>query len=296
MEAWTVNIGIINKEVFKIEIIDYNSEKYPILLKNIDNPPQRLYAEGNLELLNSNAISVIGSRACSVDGIKYAKQFSKELASMGITIISGMAVGIDTSAHVGCLEVGGNTIAVLGCGLNNIFPKQNIKLYHRILENNGLVISEYPPDAAANSARFLERNRIVSGLSIGVLVIEAAHRSGTSVTASLAQKQHKSIFCLPHDLKDKHGVGTNRLIKNGASLVTCTNDIIKKFDFLHNSKIKIKNDDIEQLKIIELHKYIDVYNLLVGPPQNVDELCEKINKPVQYINNALFALELDGLI
>ena len=284
-------------EVIKIKIIEYDSQLYPNLLMNIENPPKQLYAEGNLNLLNSNAISIIGSRACSISGINSAKKFARDLAQIGITIISGMAIGIDTAAHTGCLEVGGNTIAVLGSGLNRIFPKENIQLYHNIIKNNGLIISEYPPDTEANSARFLERNRIVSGLSIGVLVIEAAHRSGTSVTAALAKKQKRKVFCIPHELNDKHGVGTNKLIKNGAYLVTSADDILNEFYFLQN---KVSNyeepEKSKEFDILPSHKYYDVYNALIGPPSNVDELCAKINRSPQYINTALFTLELEGYI
>lgn len=278
-----------------MKLIEFNSEKYPTFLKNIKDPPQQLYAEGNLELLNTTSISIIGSRACSVSGINAAKQFAKDLASNGITIVSGMAVGIDTAAHTGCLEVGGNTIAVLGSGLNRIFPKENVKLYHEIIENNGLVISEYPPETPKNSKQFLERNRIVSGLSVGVLVIEAAHRSGTSVTAALAKKQGKEIFCIPHELNDKHGVGTNRLIKNGAHLVTCADDILNKLNNLENINLQ-EEEPFEQLEFCEPEQYLDVYNALIGPPANVDELCERINKTAQYVNTALFTLELQGFI
>lgn len=278
-----------------MKLIEFNSEKYPTFLKNIKDPPQQLYAEGNLELLNTTSISIIGSRACSVSGINAAKQFAKDLASNGITIVSGMAVGIDTAAHTGCLEVGGNTIAVLGSGLNRIFPKENVKLYHEIIENNGLVISEYPPETPKNSRQFLERNRIVSGLSVGVLVIEAAHRSGTSVTAALAKKQGKEIFCIPHELNDKHGVGTNRLIKNGAHLVTCADDILNKLNNLENINLQ-EEEPFEQLEFCEPEQYLDVYNALIGPPANVDELCERINKTAQYVNTALFTLELQGFI
>ncbi len=278
-----------------MKLIEFNSEKYPTFLKNIKDPPQQLYAEGNLELLNTTSISIIGSRACSVSGINAAKQFAKDLASNGITIVSGMAVGIDTAAHTGCLEVGGNTIAVLGSGLNRIFPKENVKLYHEIIENNGLVISEYSPETPKNSKQFLERNRIVSGLSVGVLVIEAAHRSGTSVTAALAKKQGKEIFCIPHELNDKHGVGTNRLIKNGAHLVTCADDILNKLNNLENINLQ-EEEPFEQLEFCEPEQYLDVYNALIGPPANVDELCERINKTAQYVNTALFTLELQGFI
>lgn len=210
-----------------IEIIEYNSKLYPQSLKIIENPPKMLYAEGNTKLLNSYSISIIGSRICSSSGIKIAKMFSKELATNGITIISGMALGIDTAAHIGCLEASGHTIAVLGCGLNNIYPNENIMLYKKIIENNGLIISEYPPDTSKSSEKLLARNRIVSGLSNGVLVIEASYRSGTSSTVAHARKQNKEIFCIPHDLDNKYGLGSNMFIKKGAKLVTSPNDILK---------------------------------------------------------------------
>lgn len=281
--------------MINIKIIEFNSELYPHILKKINNPPQKIYAEGNLALLNTKAISIIGSRVCSVSGMNIAKQFAKELAKNGITIISGMAIGIDTAAHIGCLEANGNTIAVLGSGLNRIFPKENIKLYKNIIANNGLVISEYPPDTPKSSEKFLERNRIVSGLSLGVLVIEAAYRSGTSVTASLARKQQKKIFCIPHELNNKHGVGTNKLIKNGAHLVTCSDDILKELSLLNKSNPE-KEDNYEKLKIPKIKEYSDIYNVLIGPPITIDEIYQKINKPIQYINNGLFSLELMGFI
>ncbi len=158
-----------------------------------------------------------------------------------------------------------------------------------------MVISEYPPETPKNSKQFLERNRIVSGLSVGVLVIEAAHRSGTSVTAALAKKQGKEIFCIPHELNDKHGVGTNRLIKNGAHLVTCADDILNKLNNLENVN-RHEEEPFEQLEFCEPEQYLDVYNALIGPPTNVDEICEKINKTAQYVNTALFTLELQGFI
>lgn len=156
--------------------------------------------------------------------------------------------GIDTAAHTATLEAGGNTIAVLGCGFSNIFPKENIQLYYDIIENNGLVISEYPPDRNAESQYFIERNRIVSGISIGILIVEAMYRSGTSVTARLAKEQSKKVFVLPHEIEDKNGVGTNKLIKKGAILVTSTKEIIDEFKFLKYKKIqnkKIENTTLE---------------------------------------------------
>lgn len=202
--------------------------------------------------------------------------------------------GIDSAAHLGALEVNGKTIAVLGCGFNNIFPKENIKLFHEIIEKDGLIISEYPPEIKVSSKNFLERNRIISGLSIGVLVVEAAYRSGTSVTCKHAKEQNKKIFCIPHDLNNKHGVGTNILIKNGAYLVTSVKDIIDKYDY-----INYKEDMINELKIDKKEidkKYLEIYNLLNGPPLNISQICNKLNKPANEVNNALIMLELDGII
>ena len=149
------------------------------------------------------------------------------MSNQGLFIASGMAKGIDSQAHIGTLEAKGKTIAILGSGLNHIFPRENKELYDEILKNDGLIISEYSPDRKPSSNLFLERNRIVSGIAIGILVVEAAFRSGTSVTAKLAKEQGKKVFVLPHEIGDIHGVGTNKLIRQGATLVTSTKEIIE---------------------------------------------------------------------
>lgn len=197
----------------RLEIIMLEDKRYPDSLKHIKNPPKQLYLEGDTELLKSNIISIIGSRACSESGKKLAHQFAKELVNQNITIASGMAVGIDATAHQATLQAKGKTIAVLANGLKHIFPKENISLYKQILKEGGLIVTEYPPEVKVKSERFLERNRIVSGISMGILVVEAAYRSGTSVTARLAKEQGKKIFAIPHEVTNIHGVGTNRLIR-----------------------------------------------------------------------------------
>lgn len=283
-------------------------------------------------MLNSNIISIIGSRSCSENGIKLATKFAKELSKQGIIIASGMAMGIDSVAHKGTLKVKGKTIAVLGSGFNNIFPKENIKLYNEIIKKDGLVITEYQPDIEPSSNRFLERNRIVSGLAIGVLVVEAAHRSGTSVTAKLATEQEKKVFVLPHEIGDIHGVGTNRLIRNGAILVTSPREIIEEFEFLeykesqtnksivyknkkrkdankktknNNKKSKIKENKIETQSSGNIEKtikrkvkkeYQEIYNLIFDGINSIDELYKKTNLKVKEINNILFMLEIEGNI
>ena len=285
-------------------------------------------------MLNANIISIIGSRSCTENGIKLATKFAKGLSKQGIVIASGMAVGIDSAAHRATLKAKGKTIAVLGSGFNNIFPKENIKLYHEIIKNNGLVITEYEPNIEPSSNRFLERNRIVSGLSIGILVVEAAHRSGTSVTARLATEQEKKVFVLPHEIGDIHGVGTNRLIRNGAILVTSPREIIEEFEFLEYKELKINNtnsinkskrknnrqnkkrnvdDKYKKSKNKEIKtqscnntekifkkkvktEYQEVYDLIFDGINSIDELCKKTGLKVKDINNMLFMLELEGNI
>lgn len=275
-----------------IEIRIENSQ-YPDALRKIKNPPKQLYLEGNIELLNKNSIAIIGSRNCSENGKILGKKFAKELVEQGLTIISGMAKGIDSHAHIETLNNKGNTIAVLGNGFNNIFPKENINLYRKIIESNGLIISEYPPNVKAKSEFFLERNRIVSGLSIGILVIEAAYRSGTSVTARIAKEQGKKIFVLPHEIGDIHGVGTNNLIRKGATLVTSTKEIIKEYDFLKYKKISKKENLKIEFKTIEEKQ---VYLLLKSKITNINIISDKLQLPINKINEILFMLELHGYI
>ena len=228
-----VKVRCIFIKDFYVKEVEFNSELYPKSLQNIPNPPKKLYMQGNLGLLNNPIISIVGSRSCSENGKNLARKFAYELSQCGITIASGLAKGVDTVAHLYSYKEKGKTIAILPNGFNHIFPKENVGLYEKILDNGGLVISEYQHNTKAKSQYFLERNRIVSGLSLGVLVVEAAHRSGTSVTAKLAKNQGRKVFALPHEIWDSHGVGTNRLIKAGATLVTCVEDILAE---LYGSK------------------------------------------------------------
>lgn len=284
--------------MIKLEIITIEDNKYPIQLKNIKNPPKQLYAEGNIQLLKDNIISIIGSRACSENGIKLTEKFTNGLVYQGITIASGMAIGIDTIAHQTTLKQKGKTIAVLGNGFNHIFPAENIKLYQKIIQNGGLVITEYPPEEKAKSKNFLERNRIVSGLALGILVIEATYRSGTSVTAKLAKEQGRKVFALPHEVNDKHGIGNNKLIQKGATIVTKIEDIIKEFSFL-TYKIPPKEKNIEtriNRKICNNREQNEIYKLVTENPISLNEIYKKSKKNISEINNILLLLELDGYI
>lgn len=221
--------------------------------------------------------------------------------------------GIDTVAHKTTLESNGYTIAILGNGLNNIFPIENVPLYHEIINKKGLILSEYPPEEKAKSKNFLERNRIVSGLSKGILIIEAMHRSGTSVTARLAKEQERKVFVLPHEIDDKNGVGTNKLIREGAILVTSVKDIISEFSEMKYIEI-IKENKIQKSKIENIVKgknkkekvvtkkscdneeYEEIYKFINEIPITSQELVLKTNKSINEIYNILFMLEMEEYI
>ena len=285
-----------------ISKITIKDKEYPKQLKNIPNPPKQLYFIGDIELLNKNSIAIIGTRNASENGKRLASKFSKELVAQGIVTVSGMAKGIDAEAHKSTIEAGGKTIAVLGNGLNHIFPPENTNLYQEIIKSGGLVVSEYLPNTPPSSNLFLERNRIVSGISIGVLVVEAAYRSGTSVTAKLAKEQDRKVFVLPHEINDKYGVGTNKLIRKGAILVTSTKEIIEEFDFLKYKEIKISNnkektkDKVQKEITFENKEEKEVYELINNGFSNINEIHKKTNMQIQKLNQILFMLEIKEYI
>ena len=304
-----------------MEIIELENRYYPNQLKEIKKAPKRLYIEGNKKLLKSNIISIVGSRICSEEGEKITGKFVKELVKKNIVIASGLAIGIDTIAHKATLKNGGKTIAVLPSGLNKIFPPENFKLYQEILQKDGLIISEYHPNEEANSKKFLERNRIVSGISLGILIVEAKYRSGTSVTARLAKEQGKEVFAIPHNLENKNGIGTNNLIKKGiAKLVTSSEDILKTIEVIesekkseskHSWKIKLKlyknnisekkiyikiNKKIQKLKELESKNYKEIYELIYNKINTADEICKYTNKEIKEINEKLLMMEIEGFI
>ena len=267
--------------------------EYPQLLKNIQKPPKQLYALGDENILNEKCIAIIGSRICTPEGAKLAEKFARELSKSGICIVSGMAKGIDTAAHIGALKAGGKTIAVLGGGFNHIFPEENKGLFLKIIENGGAVISEYRENTKPSQNGFIQRNRIVSGLSMGVLIIEAKHRSGTSITANFARSQGRKIFCIPHSLEQKEGIGTNRQIRNGAKLVTSPQEIIEELK-IETKKIENTEKEIEIVDIPE--EYMPIYKYISKTPINIDEICKKTKMEISSVNYILTMLELEGYI
>ncbi len=218
-----------------IKIITINDDLYPNNLKQIYDPPQILYCLGDITLLNNLSIAIIGCRNASPYGLKISRIFSDKLSKSGLTIISGLARGIDSESHLNSIHNIGKTIAVLGSGIDVVYPKENEELYKEIVESGGLIISEYEPGTKPHKEYFPMRNRIISGLSSGVLVVEAKKRSGTLITVNYALEQGKNVFAIPGNVDSLNSEGTNELIKEGAQMVTNYKEILEsiKHMWLH---------------------------------------------------------------
>lgn len=266
-----------------MKIINMLESSYPQNLKKIKNPPTKLYAEGNTELLNKNSLAIVGTRRPTEYGKKVSFNFAKELSDEGICVVSGLADGIDSYAHLGAKSEKGKTIAVLGCGFNHIYPEHNLKLYQEILEEGGCVISEYEPDEISKPEYFPTRNRIISGLSMGVLLVEGRYRSGSGITARLAMEQKKEVFCIPSDINKKTGFVPNEYIKMGAHLVTNIQDILEYFP--------------KQRKTVKMNlEYLEIYKYMSKIPISVDDICRLTNLSVASVNERLMLMEIEGLI
>ena len=209
-----------------IEIVSYQDGRYPRCLKEIFDPPILLYARGRAELLSGHNLAVVGSRRPSPYGMSVAQKLGRELVQTGLVVVSGMARGVDSLAHRGALDAGGNTIAVLGCGVDVVYPRENEKLAQRIVER-GLIVSEFRLGSTAFPQNFPLRNRIISGISLGVIVVEGAQYSGSLITARLALDQGREVFAVPGNIVSKQSWGPNLLIKQGAKLVQEPTDVLE---------------------------------------------------------------------
>lgn len=226
-------------------------------------------------------------------GFEQAKKFAYSLSKNGICIISGLAIGIDSISHISAMENIGRTIAVLGSGFNNIYPKENKKLFNKILENGGCIISEYEPQIEANTKNFPRRNEIISMLSLGVLVVEAGYRSGSTITANIAFKQGKKVFAIPSNIDSKLGIGTNKLIQKGAKLVTNIQDILNEINIYTCTDIEQEWEyEIKDVPV----KYKDVYNIIGNMPIDINTICRKLERPIQEVSEQLTMLELNEYI
>jgi DNA processing protein len=273
-----------------IQVITWDDPDYPKLLKQIDDPPPVLYVRGRLTDADAWAVSVVGTRGASVYGRQVTERLVTELAQNQITIISGMARGIDACAHHAALKAGGRTIAVLGCGVDVVYPPEHDKLAQQISEQ-GALVSDYPPGTQPDAVNFPPRNRIISGMSLGVVVIEAGERSGALITSDFAAEQGRDVFAVPGNILNHASKGPNRLIQKGAKLVTSTRDILEELN-LHMVASHVAAQEIVPENDIERQ----LMARLSHEPVLTDDLVNALNLPTEVVTSTLALMELKGMV
>ncbi|OGT38541.1 MAG: DNA protecting protein DprA [Gammaproteobacteria bacterium RIFCSPHIGHO2_12_FULL_37_14] len=282
-------------------ILSLSDEDYPSLLKQIIHPPLVLYVMGNKKALLRKQLAIVGSRQASPTGIKNAEQFAYQLSLAGLAITSGLALGVDAASHQGAIAAKGETISVFGTGLNHIYPRSNRRLAHEILEHQGVIISEFPLDTPPKAMNFPLRNRIIAGLSVGVLIIEAAHKSGSLITANYALEQGKEIFAIPGSIQNQTSKGCHYLIKQGAKLVECIEDILEELNiFTVEPTLKIATQQTNKQIVKFGTKLTDQEKCLfeqigyeISP---IDVIILRTGLTRSEVSSILLSLELQGYI
>ncbi len=269
-------------------IMTLGDADYPQLLLQTDDPPPLLYIKGRRELLNRPALAIVGSRNATAQGIANAEDFARALSDAGLTIVSGLALGIDAAAHRGGLAGAASSIAVIGTGLDVVYPARNRDLAHR-LADRGALISEFALGTPAIASNFPRRNRVISGMSRGCLVVEAALQSGSQITARLANEQGREVFALPGSIHSPLAKGCHALIKQGAKLVDSANDILEELDLtaIAPNAREIPIPDIDAARLLDLFGY---------SPNSFDVLCLRSGLGADAVSALLLKLELAGLI
>jgi DNA processing protein len=273
-------------------LLCWDDPLFPPLLKEINDPPVILYVLGSPQLLSKPGIAMVGARAASSYGLQVAQRLAMELSRHDLAIVSGLALGIDTAAHRGALAAEGKTIAVMGCGLDIVYPGQNRKLYEQIAAS-GAVISECPLGTPPDGFRFPARNRIISGLTLGVVVVEAAHRSGTLITAHQALEQGRDVFAIPGRIDSPKSEGCHRLIQEGAKLVHSGADILEELALNTAPTASPPQTRPQPPLPLEEEK---VFSLLEVYPRNIEEIILASQLPPNRISEILLHLELRGLV
>jgi DNA processing protein len=281
----------------KIEIITINSSVYPSQLKEIPSAPAVLFGRGSLEILSNKSLAVVGSRKFTTYGERATQSLCRDLVRSGLTITSGLALGIDAVAHRATLENGGRTIAVLGTGIDDasIYPRENFNLAHDIIENGGALITEYPPKTPSLKQNFPARNRIMAGLALGTLVIEAAEGSGSLITADYALEFNREVLAVPGDIFSPQSIGANNLIKNGAKLVQSASDILEE--------LNVKTAG-QQAPLFEEQKNYDpktneektVWKFLSHEPLHIDRISKLTKLDAATVNGTLSMMEVEGAV
>ncbi len=275
-------------------ILCWDDSFYPDLLRQLPDPPPVLYTEGDLSLLESLAVAIVGSRSATSYGLRVAHAFGKDLSMNNITVISGLALGIDSEGHRGALDGTGSTIGVLGCGLDVVYPRQNKELYNQ-LRNKGLLITEYPLGTRPEGFRFPARNRIIAGLSHGILVVEAAMKSGSLITAQMGVDFGREVFAVPGQIDSFKSEGAHHLIRQGAHLVSNIKDILDSLRF--DQSTENKRADHQTDKPTGLNPALSQFLDHIEPyPQTMDEVIEKAQLTVAKASELFLMLELEGCI
>lgn len=281
---------IKNYDKLGIVVVTIKSDSYPELLKEIDSSPIMLYCKGNTDLLNTDCLAVVGTRRATKYGKDNCNKFVKDIASENITIVSGLAEGIDTVAHKSTIEVGGKTIAVLGGGLLNIYPSSNVGLAKEILDNDGLLISEYKPNEPSMTYHFPIRNRIIAGLSKATFVVEATEKSGSMHTKNYAIEYNREVFALPGRVSDIYSVGCNKCIKNGqAQMVLSAGEIIEYYG-------KTATTNTKEVAVQLSYEEQIIYDNLVGHEKHFDELLKDTGMETKNLQTMLMRMVLKGVI
>ena len=275
-------------------IVTFTSADYPKSLFEIPDPPPFLYVQGELRC-HETAVAIVGSRRATAYGLQTTARLAGALAGHGVTVISGMARGVDTAAHKGAIAAGGRTVGVLGCGIDTVYPPENRKLFQEMAEKGGLV-SEFPLGTLPLAENFPRRNRIISGLSRGVLVVEAAENSGSLITAQYALEHGRDVFAVPGNISFATSRGSNRLIKQGAKLVDCVEDILEELPGFGNPA-GTAGQQAPPLRSFSLTpKEAAVYEVLARSPLHIDDIIAQTELTAAEVSSMLLHLELKGAI
>jgi DNA processing protein len=285
----------LDAEMQKIErqgiaFLTWQDEGYPPLLKQTHSPPPVLYVRGEIAAQDEWAVAVVGTRKATIYGKQVTEMLSKDLARNHVTVVSGLARGIDTAAHRAALEAGGRTIAVLACGLDRVYPAQNRNLAYEIAEN-GALVSEYALGTPADARNFPPRNRIISGLSLGVLVAEAPRRSGALITVDFALEQGRDVFAVPGNITHRTSEGCNRLIHDGAKMVLDIQDILEELNLT-----MIEQHVEARAALPENETEAQLLLFVSDEPVHMDEICRQANLPIQQVSSTLTLMELKGMV
>ncbi|KUJ83076.1 DNA-protecting protein DprA [Microbulbifer flavimaris] len=282
-----------------VTLLCAGGEDYPPLLAEISRPPPLLYVRGHVNALRLPQIAVVGARRATSAGLDNARAFSRELAAAGFAITSGLALGVDAAAHRGALEAGGVTIAVLGTGIDRLYPRRNAALAEEVLAHGGALVSEFPLGTGAEAANFPRRNRVISGLSLGVLLVEAALRSGSLITARLAAEQNREVFAIPGSIHNPLSRGCHRVIRDGAALVETAADIVSELGGLLND-LPASSDGGSHQDAGPTQRLGDAERRLIGAlggdPRTLEQLARDTGLEAGTLMAQLLQLELAGMV